>query len=121
MPYTAAVEENTKFRTPCRWQVASSAARLAGVVAVVLQRVADRLRHDGVRSEMDHGLACRFRSSSPAHERSIAHVAFEQRHVGHRLAKAGGEVVEDHHRLAALAQLLYRVAADVARTASDQN
>ncbi len=60
-------------------------------------------------------------SQHAAHQRGVADVAYDQRHVAHGLPEPGGQVVDDDDRLAALAQLLYRVAADIARAASDQN
>ena len=36
---------------------------------------------------------------------AVADVADDQRRIAHRLAKAGGEIVEHDHPLAALAQL----------------
>ena len=55
----------------------------------------------------------------PCHERSVAHVADDERGVEHGLAKAGRKVVEDDHALAALAQQQRGMTADVTGAAGD--
>ena len=64
-------------------------ARRAGVVAVVLERVRDRLGDDRVRGEVDDGVDAVL-GEQLVDELAIADIADDQRHVAHRLAKAGG-------------------------------
>ena len=63
--------------------------RRAGVVAVVLERIRDRLRHDGVRGEVDDGVDAVL-GEQLVDELAIADVADDERHVAHGLAEAGG-------------------------------
>jgi hypothetical protein len=63
--------------------------RGAGVVAVVLERVADRFGNDRVRGEVDDGVHAVF-GEQAVHQPAIADIAHHERHVTHRLAKAGG-------------------------------
>ena len=97
------------------------AARRAGVVAVVLQRIAHRLGHDRVRGEMHDGVD-RVLAEHALDQRAIADVADDElARRAYRFAKSGAEIVEHDDRLAALAQLQRDVAADVAGAAGDED
>lgn len=67
---------------------------------------------------MHHGVHVVF-GEHPRHKGGITDVADDQRRVKHRLAKAGREVVEDDHVLAALAQQQGSMTADVTGAAGD--
>jgi hypothetical protein len=95
-------------------------ARRAGVVAVVLERILAGLRHDGVRGEVHDRVDVVLREDA-RHEVAITGVADDELAVRHRLAKAGGQVVERHDALAGRAELAHDVAADVAGAAGDEN
>ena len=94
-------------------------AGVAGVVAVVLQRIGDRLGHDGVGREVHDGVHIVL-GEQTADQFPIARVAHHQGPVGDRLAEALDQVVEHDDPLAALPKLFHHVAADVAGAAGDQ-
>ncbi len=96
------------------------AARLRRIVAVVAQRVGDRLRHDRSRGEM-HDRADGVFGEHALDQCLVADLPDHQRGVEHGLAKAGAEVVEHDDAFARLAQLAHDVAADVAGAAGDQD
>ena len=95
-------------------------ARRAGVVAVILERIAHRFRYDGIGGEVHDGIDLVL-SQHAVHQLAVADVADDQRRIAHRLAKAGVEIVEHHHALAARLQLQQHMAADVAGAAGDQD
>ena len=96
-------------------------ARVHGVVAVVAERIAHRIRHDDRRGEMDDGFDTVF-TNEPCHERLIAGLADDERYVlGKRPGKAGRQIVEHHDALAGIGKLVHHVAADVAGSAGDQD
>ncbi len=95
-------------------------ARGAGVVAVVLERIGDRFRHDGVGGEVHHCLDAML-AQHAADQLAIARVAHHQLTVQHRGAKAGGQIVQHHHFFLALAELPNHVTADVAGAAGDED
>ncbi len=77
MPYTAAVEENTKFLTWFSMQACSRLRVAAGIVAVVLERLRHGLRHHGVRGEMHHRVDLVFRQQ-PRNQSEIADIADDE-------------------------------------------
>lgn len=92
----------------------------AGVVAVVLERVGDRLRHDGVGGEVHHRVDV-VGLQGLGHQVPVGHVALHEGAMQHRLPKAGGEVVQHHHPLAGLRQHERHVAANITGAAGDQD
>ena len=95
-------------------------ARVRRVVAVVLERIADRLGHLDVRGEVQDGIDLVLREHA-RDERGIAGVALDERAVQHGAAKTGRKVVERDQLFAALAELARDVAADVAGAAGDED
>ena len=96
-------------------------ARIHGIVAVIAERIADRIRHHDRSGKMDDGVDpmlgdqrrhTRLVSGFPDHER---------RALRHRPIEAGGEIVEHHHALAGIDQRVNHVAADIAGAAGDQD
>ena len=62
------------------------------------------------------------RLDDPGDEGAVGDIARDKhRRCRHALADTGGEIVEDHRRLAGVEELEDRVAADVARSSGDQN
>ena len=95
-------------------------AGVAGVVAIVFERVADRFRDHGVGGEVHDGVDAVV-GQHPGHQGLVPRIAHHQFGALHRLPEAGGEVVQHHHLLACVHQLPHDVAADVAGAAADQN
>src|SRR5256884_635284 len=93
-------------------------ARRAGVVEIVLERTAHRLRHDAAGGEMHHRVDA-MRVERGAHGVAVADVADHERYIEHRLPEPAREIVESHHPLGARAQLQRHVTADVACAAGD--
>ncbi len=95
--------------------------RRGEVVAVVFERVSDRLAHISKGGEVQHSLGLVLRKHT-LHQTGVRHVALDERHArrGQRLAVAEDEVVEHHHALAAFMQARHCVRADVARAARHQ-
>ncbi len=120
MPYTAAVEENTKLRTPWRRAGGQQPACLAGVVAIVFERITDRLRDDGVGGKVDHRVCLVFLQHA-SHQLSVTHLTHDQRSVTHSLPEPVDRLSMTTTDSPRSQQLLYRVAADIPRAASDQN
>src|SRR5437899_489784 len=85
----------------------------AGVVAVVLERIAHRLRHDGAGGEMHHRVDA-MRVERGAHGVAVADVADHERHIEHRLPEPAREIVENHQFTAELAAAELAVAAPLA-------
>src|SRR5690606_29386564 len=92
----------------------------AGVVAVVLERIRDRLRHDRVRREM-HDRLDAVLAKHVGYELAISRIAHDERCSQDRRAKAGGQVIEDDDGFVALAKLANDVTTDVASAACDEN
>lgn len=85
---------DTRIRTG-RQQV----ARIAGVVAVVLERIAHRFGHNGVSRKVQHGIDA-VMLQHRGHQRGIAHIAHHQLGTLHGLAITRAQVVDHHHMLA---------------------
>ena len=96
------------------------AAGGAGVVAVVLERVRDRLRHDGVRGEVHYRLDAVLRQHA-IDQRAISGIAHHQRRVQHGAAISGAEIIEHDHALVALGELAHDVAANIAGAPGDEH
>ena len=95
-------------------------ARIRGIVAVIAERIAHRVRHDDRGGEMDDGVDPVLRDQR-AHARLIAGIAnHERRTRRHRPIEAGGEIVEHHHALAGIDQRVNHVASDIAGAAGHQ-
>ncbi len=92
----------------------------AGVVAVVLERVAHGLRHDGVRGEV-HDRIDAVLGQHPRDQRTVAGVADDEFTVRDCLGEARAQVVERHHALPGLAELANDMTPDVAGAARDEN
>ena len=103
---------------PGREATLEERARRAGVVAVVLQRLAHRLGHDGVGREMHHRIDAVL-LEQPQHRVAVADLADDERRIEHRLAKTPRQIVQDDDPFAAGSQLQDRVAADVACASGD--
>src|SRR5690606_15514252 len=86
------------------------AARRARVVAVVLERIRHRFRHDRVCRKMHHGLDAVL-AQDIADERSVARIPYDERRAEDCRTEAGREVVEDDYVFVALAKLTNDVAA----------
>ena len=95
-------------------------ARRAGVVAVVLERIADRFGHDRVRGEVQHRVDLVL-GQHTCDGFAIARIADDQWRAKHRAAIAGREIVEHDDAVAALAKLTDDVAADVTGATGDQD
>ena len=93
-------------------------ARGTGVVAVVLERLRHRLRHDGVGRKV-HDRVHPVIHQQPRHQCLVPDIADDEFARGHRLPETTAEVIEDDHLFGGLAQLPHHVAADVAGTAGD--
>jgi hypothetical protein len=89
------------------------------VVAVVLERVGDRFRHDRVRGEVQHRVDVVAREDLLEAVR-IARVADDEIAVEHGLAEARREVVEHDDRFAGLPELPDHVRADVTGAAGHE-
>ncbi len=97
------------------------AARIRGVVAVVLERIGDRLRHHHRCGEMDDRVNA-VPGDELCDERLIAGVAVdENRSRGDRPVESGREIVEHDHALAGVDERMNHVASDVAGAAGDQD
>ena len=95
-------------------------ARVRGVVAVIAERIADRVRHHDRGGEMDDGVDPVLREQR-RNAGLIAGVADDERHVRrHRPVEAGREIVEHHHALAGIGQRVNHVASDIAGAAGHQ-
>ena len=90
--------------TPARSAVLEQRAARAGIVAVVLQRIGDRLRDDGVCGEVHDGVDLEAREQLLEALR-VARVADDELAVEHRLAESGRQIVEHDDLLAGLAEL----------------
>jgi heptosyltransferase I len=94
-------------------------ARVGGVVAVIAERIAHRVRHDDGAGEMDDRLDpwARSRATSSSSPTSPTTGSIGRQRRG----EAGRQVVEHHHALAGVDQFVHHVAADVAGAAGDQH
>src|SRR5690606_26407319 len=90
------------------------------VVAVVLERIRHRFRHDRVGGEVHDGVDVVL-AEQALEQRGVAGVPDHQAAARDGLREAGAQVVGHHHVLARLAELADHVAADVAGTAGDQD
>ena len=94
--------------------------RSGSVVTVVLQRVRDGFRHDGMCREMHDGVHLVF-AQHAGHQRAVRGVADHEFAVGHRTAKPGRKVVQNHDAFAGFTELTDHVAADITGTAGHEN
>ena len=91
------------------------------VVAIIAERIADRLRNDDRSGEVNDGVDAML-ADQPLDQRLIAAVADNERHaLGDRPGKAGRQIVEHHHRLAGVGEFEHHMAADIAGSAGDQD
>jgi hypothetical protein len=96
-------------------------ARVRRIIAVIAERIANRVRHDDRGSEMDDGVDPVL-SDQFGDARLISSVANQERRARrHRPIEAGREIVEHHHPLASVDERMDHVAADIAGTARDQD
>jgi hypothetical protein len=91
------------------------------VVAVVAERIANRVWHDDRGCEMDYGVDP-MRGNERAHARLVSGIADDERRARrHRTVEAGGQIIEHHGLLSGLEEGVNHVAADVAGAAGDQD
>ena len=96
-------------------------ARIGGVVAVIAERIAHRIRHHDRGGEMDDRLDVML-ADELRHQRLVAGLADDERHAfGDRPAMAGGQIVEHDDAFAGIGQFQHHLAADIAGAAGDQN
>ena len=91
----------------------------AGVVAVVFQRIRNRLGHDRVRREMHDGVDLVLREY-PVEQGGITSVADDEFAGRDRLPEARAKVVKRDDVLASRPELPYHVAADITGAAGYQ-
>ena len=97
-------------------------ARVHGVVAVVAERIGDRVRYHDRGGEMDDGVTSDARRSDAATSAwSPVSPITTGTSVGHRPGKSGAQVVEHDDALAGVAQSVDHVAADIAGAAGNQD
>ena len=99
---------------------AQQVARAGGVVAIVFERVCDRLGHDRVGGEMHDGVH-RVLLQQAADQLAIAGIADDQVAMDDRIGKTGAEVIEHHHVVTGFAELADHMAADITGAAGDEN
>ena len=96
-------------------------AGVGGVVAVVAERILDRVRDDGGAGEMDDRLDLVVLDQF-GDEPLVADVAYDRQHLlGQGGGEAGGQVVEHDDALAGIDQRVHGVASDIACAAGDQH
>src|SRR6185437_3683700 len=92
-----------------------------GVVAVITERVAHRVRDHDRRREMDDG-GDAVASNGLRHQLAVAGRASDERDLARdQEAKTGRQVIEHDDRLPGVDQLMHHVAADIAGPARDQD
>ena len=95
--------------------------RIHRIVAVIAERIADRIRHHDRSGEMDDGVDAVL-GDQRGDARAISDVADDQRRaLRHRPFEAGREIVEHQHALAGIDERENHVASDIAGAAGDQD
>ena len=92
---------------------------MVGVVAVVAERVSDRLWHDGASRKVHHRVEAVL-GEQLIEQIRVTGVADDQFSRRHRLRKPGGKVVQSDDSLTRCAELTNHVAADVTGAASHE-
>src|SRR5262249_34381720 len=96
-------------------------ARVYGIVAIVAERIANRVGDHNRGGEMDDGLDAMLGDQS-CHERLVAGVTDDKGGaLRYRPIETGAEIIEHHDALAGIQQRVNHVASDVAGTAGDQD
>src|SRR5262249_24076976 len=91
------------------------------VVAVVAERIADRVWHDDRGGEMDNGVDP-MRGDERAYARLVSGIAGDERRARrHRPVEARGQIIEHHDLVSGLEEGVNHVAADVAGAAGNQD
>jgi hypothetical protein len=108
-----------KWRTPLLI-AHSRSARIHGIVAIIAERIAHRIRHDQRGGKVNDGPDIVF-ADEPQHERLIAGFADDERYArGNGPTMPGREIIE-YDALAGIGQRINHLAADKAGAAGDQN
>ncbi len=96
-------------------------ARVDGVVAIVRERIADRVGNNDRSGEVDNRFDVML-ANEIGDQRLVASVAdHEWRTLGHSPVVAGGKVIEHDDGFAGIEQLKNHVAADVAGSAGNED
>jgi hypothetical protein len=95
--------------------------RVHRIVAVIAERIANRVRHHDRGGEMDNGVDPVLRDQR-GHARLVTDVADdEQRALRYCPIETGREVVEHHDALAGVDERMNHVTSDIASAAGDQD
>ena len=119
--YSEAEEENSTRCLPSAVELVEELERLGDVVAVVLVRLLDRLRHHDPRGHVDGRVEVGVLGDDPAQQRAVGDVALVEHPVAHERQRSGEQRVEDHRRVPGLLEGLRGDRADVAGAAGDEN
>jgi hypothetical protein len=96
-------------------------ARVHRIVAVVAERIGDRVGHHDRSGKMDDGVHAMLRDQR-GDASLVTGFADDERHaLRHRPVETGGEIVEHHHALAGIEERENHVASDIAGAAGDQD
>src|SRR5215471_21307597 len=96
-------------------------ARVYRIVAVVAERIANRVRHNDRGSEMDNGVDPVLRDQR-SHARLVTDVADDERRaLRYCPIETACKVVEHHDALAGIDERMNHVASDIAGAAGDQD
>ena len=96
-------------------------AGVHGVVAVVAERIAHRIRHHDRAAKWMISLD-RVLADELGDQRLVADIADDKRHrLRQRRAKSGGQIVEHDDALAGIRQRVHHMTADIAAAAGDQD
>src|SRR5262245_36078745 len=95
--------------------------RVHRIVAVIAERIANRVRHHDRGGEMDNGIDPALRDQC-GHARLVTDVADDERRaLRYCPIETGREVVEHHDALAGIDERMNHVASDIAGAAGDQD
>ena len=96
-------------------------AGVDGVVAIIAERIAHRIRHHNRCGEVDDRFDAVF-ANKPCDERLVAGLTDNERHAfGNGPAMSGGKIVEHDDTFAGIDQLMHHLAADITSAAGDQD
>ena len=97
------------------------APRITRVVAIIAQRIRDRIRNDDRAREMKDGVEGMV-AQQPGDQRAVADTAFDEGgRVRHGPPKASRQVIQNHDILARAEEFEHHVATDITRTAGDKD